>query len=217
MLQQIINEALAKKQEERNNRERSGKFSPSSLGKCYRAQIWNRKNEPITNQPDERILRVFSVGNVFHDWVQGFLPLTGSEVLVETDDLKGYADIVTDTTVYDIKTMHSKGFWWMKKEGYDINKEKYPNILQVCTYGWLLNKPKAILCFISKDDLCIDEYGFEVEKWIPEIKKELNKLIEFWDKKILPPANPRCYIQKDGSSKECGYCSWSIKGKCKEA
>lgn len=216
MIQQLINEALLAKQAERSKRERSGKFSPSMFGRCYRAQIWDRKNEEVTNPPDERALRVFAVGNIFHDWIQSYLPKHDCEVLIETEDIKGYADIVFDDCVTDLKTMHSKGFWWMAKSNYDMKKEKLPNILQVCAYAWLLNKPKASLCFISKDDLCINEYPLDVKEWIPAVELELKALRYFWAEAKLPPALPRCYMQVDGTSKECGYCSFSIGGKCKK-
>ncbi len=43
--------------------------------------------------------------------------------------------------------------------------------LQVMTYAWLLGKPKGRLIFISKDDLCIAEYGFFTEKWEDRIEE----------------------------------------------
>ena len=215
MIQKLIDEALSKKQEERKNRKRSGKYSPSSFGKCYRSQYWNRKNEPQTNPPDSRTLRVFNCGTLFHDFVQGFLPKHDCEVEVKTEYALGFADIVTKDSVIDIKSVHSQAFWYMEKGDYDVNTQKLPNILQVGWYAMQLGKPKFELMFVSKDDLCIAEYSFITEKWKENIVREITALSNFWVKDELPKAEPRCYInKKTGKSKECGYCGW--KDKCKE-
>ncbi len=207
MILELIDAKLAKEQEDRKDRVRSGQWSPSSFGRCYRMQYWNRKNEPQTNPPDARTLRVFAAGKIFHDFVEGFLPPHQREIKVTKDDILGYADIVTDDAVYDVKSVHSQQFWHTNKDGYDINKEKYCNILQVCSYAWILGKPKGILCFISKDDLCVEEHIFFTEKWVSEIEKELNILRTFWDCQELPPCKPRAYGGKEGR-----YCPF--KDKC---
>jgi hypothetical protein len=212
-IQQIINESLLAEQEKRKDRQRSGKFSPSMLGRCYRAQIWNRANVEQTEAPDVRTLRVFKVGHIFHEFVQGYFDKAQTEVKVESEHLFGYADLVLDDTVIDIKSQHSRAFWYMEKTNYDIKKEKYPNILQVMTYAYLLKKPKGRLIFISKDDLCCAEYEFALDQWKDEIFKEMAQLKTWWklyqDNETLPPAEPRCY-----NGKECQYCNW--KTKCKE-
>src|SRR3990172_13175395 len=64
-VQQLIDEALV-----RPEREGSGKYKPSNFGRCYRMQYWARKNEPQSNPPDERTLRVFKCGNHFEEWVK---------------------------------------------------------------------------------------------------------------------------------------------------
>ena len=219
MIQKLINDKLLAEQEERNKRVRSGKFSPSLFGRCYRMQYWNRKGEVITNPVDERSLRIFKAGKLFHDFVQNLLTDYEKEVKVETDDILGYADIVLPDEVVDLKSQHSKAFWWMTQPNYDINKEKFQNILQVVTYAWLLKKPKARLVFISKDDLCILEYGFNMERWYWAIEEELNTLRDYWVKG-LPPKKPRAYgIDKNkksptyGKPNECWkYCPY--KNKC---
>jgi hypothetical protein len=213
MLQQKVNEALRLKYEQGLLRERSGLYSPSSFGRCFRAQFWNRKNELKTNPPDERSLRIFAVGNLFHDFVQQFYPDAQKEVEVKTDDCMGYADIVNGDCVYDIKSQHSRAFWYMQKSGYDVNKEKLPNIMQVCFYGKILGKSKGVLVFISKDDLVIQEYAFEVDKFWNVIREEIDTLVGYWSRDLLPPASPRVYgTDKDGSSRECmKYCSYRDK------
>ncbi len=214
-VQQLIDKALI-----RPDRERSGKWSPSSFGRCFRQQFWNRKNQPQSNPPDERQIRVFAAGQLFHDFVQGLICennpsdlgstiITGKEMLVESDDVKGFADIVLANEVIDIKSQHSKSFWYMAKKDLDIKKEKYANWLQVLYYARELGKKFGRLCMVSKDDLCIQEYVQPLDDyWLEEIKKELATLREIWHKQELPPALPRCDQKKDGTYWMCQYCNW---------
>ena len=207
-IQSLIDEALKPKP-----RERSGKWSPSSFGGCYRKQYWNRQDEPKSNPPDERGLRVFKAGQLFHDFVQGLLPDMQSEVLIECADVKGYADLVSGNEVIDIKSQHSKSFWWMKKKDCDIKKEKYSNWLQVLYYARELKKEFGRLVFISKDDLCVAEYVQPLDDyWLTEIESELFALRTFWLQGSLPEPKPRCEPRKNGTYWECDYCDW--KDKC---
>jgi hypothetical protein len=206
MLQQKIDEALLAEQEARKDRVRSGKWKPSMLGRCYRAHYWARQSEPESNPVDTRTLRVFAAGKLFHNFVQGFLPNTQVEVKVEDDNIMGYADVVGDETVYDIKSQHSKAFWYSKKAGYDVKKEKFTNWLQVMLYAKMLGKKFGCLMFVSKDDLCIDEYVEALSDWEGEVDKELKALNDFWVAGVLPEAKPRAY-----NGKECTYCSYLDK------
>jgi len=208
-IQDIIDKELEIKQEARSSRERSGKISPSLLGRCLRCQYWYRKNETPTNPPDSRSLRIFKCGSLFHDFVQKFLPAHQIEVLAETDDIKGFADIVVDDEVMDIKSVHSRQFHYLRKPKYDINKEKETNILQLMTYCWILKKEKGRLVFISKDDLCIAEYAFYLKNWRDKIQAEIDILRWHWENKELPAAKPRAYNGKEGK-----YCNY--RDKCRE-
>lgn len=213
-LTEIIDKALLEEQAARASRERSGKYNPSSLGRCYRMQYWNRQNVPQSNPVDVRTLRIFRVGSLFHDFVQGFIPDAQCEVEISTPDLYGFADVVTTDTVWDIKSQHSRAFWYMEKAGYDIAKERYTNILQVVCYGIILGKEKAKLLFISKDDLCTAEYEFKVSEWAHEVTKEVDALRNFWSGKTLPPPKPRAYgvDKKNSQPNECyKYCPFRDK------
>jgi CRISPR/Cas system-associated exonuclease Cas4 (RecB family) len=206
-IQELINKELQTEQEIRKDRQRSGKFSPSLLGCCYRRQWWNRSNEPISNPINERGLRVFKVGNFFHSWVQGVItknnPDIRTEVKVEDDNFLGFADVVNGEEVVDIKSVHSKAFWYMEK-CQDIAKEKFNNWMQVLFYAQKLGKKYAKLCFISKDDLTISEYRQELDEyWKGQLDEEITKLDYFWKHKVLPPAEPRAY-----NGKECQYCNF---------
>ncbi len=204
-IQQLIDKAISL---EDAGHIKSHKFKPSLFGRCYRLQYWARKGEKESNPVDSRQKRVFKAGKLFHDFVQGLLG-GEIEVLVENNDVKGYADLVRENEVVDIKSQHSRAFWWMSKKNMDIRKEKYPNWLQVGYYARELKKPFMRLVFVSKDDLCINEYVQPLDDyWLEAIEDELHCLRYHWDKQGLPAADPRCFINKDGKSKECGYCSW---------
>ena len=207
----LIDQALKEKQDKRKDRKSSGLISPSGFGSCFRKQIWKRQGKEPSNPIDSRTLRVFECGHIFHNWVQGLLGEIESEVRCEKEDILGYADIVTEDEVIDLKTTHSRGFWYMKKDGYDVNKEKYGNILQVVCYAWMLNKPKVRLCFVSKDDLCINEYVFYTDKWVDKVLTELSSLRQWWEKAKsgkTPPPEPRAF------KTECKYCIY--QNACKE-
>lgn len=216
-VQQLIDEALV-----REPRKGSGKWVPSLFGRCYRLQYFNRKVEPQTNPLDKRTLRVFKAGNFFEAFVKDLIIRDGSgwvdcgKTPIESDDVLGYADLVCDNEVADMKSQHSKSFWWMTKTK-DIKKDKYTNWLQVLYYTRELKKQFGRLVFVSKDDLCIQEYVQPLDDyWLRQIEAELCALRYLWKKQELPPANPRCFMKKDGSSNECEYCNWSDKCKLLE-
>ena len=210
-IQALVDEAL--KAENDKPRKRSGKFSPSQFGKCVRAQVWNRADVQKTDEPEDRVLRIFKSGKLFHDFVQHVIAKNDTniqtEVKVEEDDVIGFADIVNGDTVYDLKTVHSGAFHYMKD---DISESKKPNILQVIYYAKMLQKQKATLVFISKDDLCLREYTFMVnERWLGEVDGELDDLRYYWglyQGGALPAADPRAYKDKNGKCQECKYCAW---------
>lgn len=212
-IQNLIDEALI-----RGKRERSGKFSPSSFGMCYRAQYWNRKDEPKSNPPDERVLRVFKAGNLFEEFVTDLITKNNScelQVKCEEEDVLGFADIAKDNEVIDVKSQHSKSFWYMAKfqNQEQVREGKYHNWLQVSYYASHLKKEFMRLVFISKDDLCIKELVDKYEGyWDSELDRELRTLREIWARDFLPPAAPRRWKNKKGEYKECDYCDW--KDKC---
>lgn len=214
-IQQQIDDYIKSK---RGDHVGSGRFKPSNLGRCYRLQYWARKGEPTTNDPDDRLLRVFECGKIFHDWVQNIIK-EGVEIekRIETEDFVGYADMVNTDEVIELKTVHSYQFHHLKDE--TISETKLPNILQMMFYAKEFNKPRGRLVLISKDDLCIAEYVFEYEKFEMALRKEIAELKNWWDRQELPPPIPRAYTKKNKvgviETKDCSYCSFSIEGRCK--
>ena len=214
-IQDLIDKSLLPKP-----RIRSGKWNPSSFGYCFRSQYWNRKDEPKSNPPDARSMRVFKVGDLFHEFVQNtvirFEPCI-IETEIETDDVKSFVDIVRETEVVDLKSQHSKSFWWMLKKDCDIKVEKYGNWLQVMYGAKMFGKDFGRLVFISKDDLAIQEYVQPLKGyWLKQVTEELRVLRLMWDNDHLPKAKPRCNHSYNKKTKECKYwhctyCSWQDK------
>lgn len=204
-IQQLIDAALIQ-----DEHEGSGKIIASDLGKCYRYQFWHRMNEKPSNPIDERTLRVFQAGNLFHKFVQDLVVPQGyeAEVKFENDDIKLRADLVGENEVIDLKSQHSKSFWYLRKKNCDIRNERYPNWLQIMLGCEYLNKEFGRLVLISKDDLCIAEYVQKYDDyWKGELNSELEYLRYIWKKQQIPPADPRAY-----GGRECRYCSY--KNKC---
>jgi hypothetical protein len=80
-------------------------------------------------------------------------------------------------------------------------------------YAMELKKRYGEVCFISKDDLCIQEYRFEVEGyWKCEVLKEIATLEAFWNGNELPKPEPRLFISAKSPRKECEtYCPYLNK------
>ena len=206
-IQQMIDNALLKEEEIKSTRIRSGKFSPSSFGRCYRMQYWNRKNEPKSNPVDVEALRRFKVGNIIHEYMQQFFPQAQKEVKIEVaDDVIGFADIVLADEVVDIKSCRTFEFKLLVKPNYDIEVGKTTNCLQVMSYALFLNKPQGRLIFIEKDALDSTEFVLQTKDWKDRIEDELTILRGQWKKDELPSPNPRAYGGHEGK-----YCSYRDK------
>lgn len=221
MIAKLIDEKLTKDQAER--KKSSDKWYPSQFGRCYRAQFWRRSGVDESDPVDLRALRVFAVGNIFHNWIEGLLDCE-TETPVTEEDVSGRADIVLTDTVLDIKTVHSQKFWHLEKESIiPITERERANFLQVGYYAVRLNKPKCGIVMVSKDDLCISEWIIKTDTIKEQVERELVTLRKIWADGKLPNADPRCYptykINKEKKTytltgfKECQYCNYRTKCK----
>jgi len=221
-IQKLLNDALLEEQKKRKDKKGSGKWKPFLFGRCYRCQYWAREEIEISDPPDILSLRRFKVGKLFHKFIQNlfkkYYPEAKIEAKIIRKDIMAFVDIEIEDEVIEIKSVHSKSFWYMEKGDFDIEKDKYTNVLQTTGYAYLRRKPKARLVFISKDDLSIAEYVFDLEgKWKKEVQNELKTLRKYWKKKELPPPKPRAFGEdkKTGKSNECEkYCQYRTK--CRE-
>jgi len=106
------------------------------------------------------------------------------------------ADIITEDEVISLKSQHSMAFWHMKKRldnGEQFKDFQKPHYLQLANECVFADKPMGRIVYISKDDLCIEEFKFENDAEMKaDIKMELNYLNLYWDNK-QPPAQARAY------------------------
>lgn len=183
----------------------------SGLGSCPTGRYLERLGLPPDEDFDARTLRVFSVGKMMEDWLVGKLQKAQislqTQVRVEDKELgvSGYADAVVEQNgaklVYEIKSKHSRAFWYMdkKKEGANLHHK-----MQLWFYLFNLNVPEGRLVYLSKDDLAILEYPVFLadEELRDSVLNEIALLNAAWTAKLppLPSMDP-----KDWRSR---YCRW---------
>jgi len=207
VLDKLIKERLLYIQEQRKTKRRSGKYSPSSFGRCYRLQYWNRKNEPQSNPTDIRGLIRMAEGIAHHKTLAEYIPEGQSEVMIQTDDVLGFADWVAEDCVYDFKTTDSwkfRKFWDIPTR--NIIKHKKEAYLQVGWYALTLGKPKCCLVGVIQGSLTKNHMAFhyqDVSALRSGIMKELDTLKSIWAAERLPPAIPRAFNGND-----CSYCQF---------
>lgn len=217
-VQQTINDFLQKETEERKNK-KAEYFYASSLGSCKRKQIWKRMNEPETNPADNRTLRIFSVGNIFHEWIQDLLEKAGvlinkeQTIINEEYNYKGRYDALCEKDgkklLYDIKSQSSRSFHYLKEKGGGIDEAKK---MQVVSYAVMGNLPveECRILFVSKDDLCVMEFSVAVKDFKQKVIDELVELNKFFKNKEIPAELP---LENGKASWQCGYCNY--RDKCK--
>lgn len=238
-LQGLINAHVAKLGEQKKEYK---SWRCSSLGSCPRKHFYARLGIEPTSPPDERTQRVFEVGNIFHEWIQSLVMDTTisqpDDAIVEQElydqelDLGGRYDMRIKTRgkdiLFDIKTQHSRAFWWMlqKAKGYTkkdgtkipptpISEQKKEHRQQLGGYMLMLKRMGAPvdegrMLYVSKDDLCMEEITFHLT---PELEKsvldELAMLNKHWAEKTLPPCT--CAEMYDG--KGIQYCNFQTEGR----
>ena len=216
-IQQLIKESI--NQERETHKKKRESWYPTDLGKCLTGAYWARMGkEPI--EFSDRQLRVFKVGTIFERFITDLIDENKNGYKVELQvpvrdeklDLSGYADMVITTSekriVYEIKSIHSRAFWHMEREGGAAEHYK----LQLFAYLYMLNIDEGRLLYISKDDLAISEYVVlrNNKKLEVEFLREMEILNRAWrDKK---PPKPEPTIIKEGNKYKINwkakYCSY---------
>lgn len=123
-------------------------WSASQAGYCMRKVIFDRLQiVPVVN--DARKQRIFSVGHIFHEWLQRLTKEAGISIAQELeliDDelhIKGHFDdlvLVKDKLIlYDYKTQNSGAFSWQK--GRPMG---HYHRMQLATYMYMLRRQGAV-------------------------------------------------------------------------
>jgi hypothetical protein len=219
-IQQLINNAVNVKREKKE----ITSWHISKIGSCMRGIYLERLGKKPDKPFDDRILRVFSVGHQMEDWLCDLIKdspgikKTETQLRVEDEKLgvSGYADLFIEyedgkKRLYEIKTKHSKAFWWMDKKGEDAQLQHQ---YQLWMYLYLLNIEKGSIVYLSKDDLCVLEFPVfrdneKLKKEVFEILDLLNKAWKLKDPSILPLPD-----KDDWRAKFCNYHKQCVKLKC---
>jgi len=216
MINEALEQYLAKKQQERKNKTSSGKFKPSLFGYCFLRQYWERLREEPSNPPDMKTVKTFLLGDLIHEFLEGLFPASQRECEMVSEDEHGFADIVTDDAVWDIKSSSGSSFKYLKPRKDEtradhnerILKDKWHNVLQVTRYGVYFKKPYCGLCFVNKENFEIEEAIWETKEFEGWVDAELAQLRACWNEQEPPPPQPRLF-----NGKECSYCAY--ENKCK--
>jgi CRISPR/Cas system-associated exonuclease Cas4 (RecB family) len=208
-LQQIVNASLRLEREaQKEEHQRQGWYA-TDLGQCLGGIYRQRLEGPP--EYDDRRLRLFSVGNIFHDWLVGRVKEAGYEALTEERmespeyHLSGRADLIVTggdhSLLYEIKTMHSQGFWWRQRTG---GLALPHHELQTTAYMWMLKDKypnlEGRICYVSKDDLAVLTAPVEYrEERVEEVKRQLTTLNQAWESQTPPePAEDIVFDAKIG-------------------
>lgn len=188
----------------------------SGLGSCPTGRYLERSGVEPDEDYDARTLRVFSAGTKFEEWILGLAKesLPGSGITLEEQvrikdealGVSGYADCVVglpggNKLVYEIKSKHSRSFWYMGKMKEGAMKQ---HKMQVWVYLKVLGIPEGRILYISKDDLSTLEFPVKLDDADVEklVMDELAMLNEAWSKKLPPPV---LFDSKDWRATYCRF------------
>lgn len=211
MIQNIIDnyirEERAKRDEERKDKEEAFYFS--SIGYCQRRQYLTRLGV-YPDMIDDRLRRVFAVGNIFEDWVVTILEnkferfelfvYFDTQGLITTEGWRGRYDMLLKDYegfhLYEIKTKHSR-FFHNNYEP-DVHYE-----MQLAAYKEFIDKEitDCRILYISKDDLILKEVGVNTDKHRENVLETIVSLNKSWKEKKIPDCT-------------CGkFCKWELNKK----
>lgn len=206
-IQSILNSQLNIKREKKE----INSWYVSGLGSCITGRYLERLGKKPDIDFDARTLRVFSCGKIFENWLIDLIK-EERELKFETQgrveskeyNLTGYWDLKVIVNnkpiIYEIKSKHSKAFWYMdkKKEGANLQHQ-----MQLWSYLWLSGIDEGRIIYLSKDDLSILEYPIyrNDEKLKELVLNELELLNHAWKEK-----NPIILPLPDKKSWQAKYC-----------
>lgn len=185
-IQTLINEAVR-----RDEKKAINSWHPSKLGSCLCGAYLERMGVTPDTEFDDRTLRVFSAGKHFEEWLCDLIKDGHADIQEQVRiewpkmNVTGYADLIIGDTVYEIKSKHSRAFWWMVKKNEGPGKH---HMMQLWTYLKVLEKERGELVYVSKDDLAIQQYPVYLndKKLEKAVLAELTTLNQAWERKLPP-------------------------------
>jgi len=191
-----------------------GRYYASELGTCPRKLYFSYK---IPKKLDSDTIRIFEVGNLFHEFIAKVLGNSQSIKLLENERsvtliTKGSSAIVTgriddlilvektgEKIIIDVKTIKSFDF---------LTEPKHEHKMQVMMYLKSLGLKKGALLYVKKEDMQIRYFEFEYDELIVNEILEKAEIVHLGLKTDTPPVK-----NKDNwMCKFCNYCN-----ECKEA
>lgn len=202
------------------------------LKEVFWKEEMKEKVKKFWNDPELTILQKFEKGlEVFEDgWQQVlFNGYTDPDIeMIETQhyirdeklDIGMRLDLLfrmkpgtKPSLIYEIKSMNSKGFWWMKKKtGKFEGKEEHINQAHLYLDYLVKEIPdiQARLLYVSRDDMMTEEVIVEYNKAKAKVAKDKLKLLNScWQTKTVPPIESSI-VYEDGKYKvnwKAKYCS----------
>lgn len=171
-------------------------WSASSAGYCMRKVIFDRLGVDHVKD-DARKQKVFTVGHIFHNWIQDITKNAGVSVAQELElvdntlMIKGHIDdlVMTDNglILYDYKTQNSRAFSY-KKPGMS-----HYHRMQLGTYMMMLREEyptldEARILKISKDDLrMVEEVLYWDDRLAQDVSNYWSTINNFYQDKRMPP------------------------------
>ncbi len=219
-IQQLINNQIRKENDSREKKEQLGWYV-SSLGSCLCGTYLSRLGLKPDKEFDDRILRVFKVGKQTEDWIidlikkqEGYKALDQTLLVDDDLNLRGKYDLHLQNIntgkelIYEIKSKHSKSFWYMDKKGEGAAEQ---HKMQLWTYLYLAKIKEGRIVYVSKDDLSILEYPIFLkdEKLKEIVLDQIGILNESWKKKLPPLPAP----QNSWQAKYCNFHKQCLKQK----
>jgi len=206
-IQNLINEMVNRKENHQQTH-----WHASRLGNCLRGQYLERIGAEPDEPLDDRVKRIFAVGDLFEGFVintvashTGTRIMTQISVLDEERDISGKADLWVshggEAELYELKSKHSKSFHYMRKKG----KPMEQHALQLWIYLDNLEIEKGNVLYVSKDDLCVEEYPIRrhSEDLREETERRLDLLNKAWEKK-----DPTILSLPEEDSWQESYCNY---------
>lgn len=201
-IQKLINEELRRKDQERASRDQTT-WHASRLGSCLCGTYLARLGVKPDVEIDDRLLRVFDLGNKIEDWIIDLISKqnqyeikTQERLLDESLNLSGYYDLyikdkeTQEEEIVEVKSKNSQAFWYMEKKG---EGAQIHHKMQNWSYLYMTGIERGRIIYVSKDDQCILEYPIflEDEKLRTQVLDQLSILREAWEKKIPPKPAPK--------------------------
>lgn len=186
--------------------QRTGRYSPSSLGECSRRVVLGYLGAP-QDPIDLDSLDLMSMGTRDHFWWQleaitmGWMKEAEAWRHIPSLRLGGSLDgILSDDSIFELKTVISSKFSRIIREGAPL----YAHVLQVHAYFILSGLRWASLVYQSRDTGDFHEFRLEREDAkVDEVMELLAKLDRYVDVDELPDMLDDCEMRTGTIYKQC--------------